>query len=642
MMTIFDLLITSICVISFIILSNRKSKLQRGKYSLGFFFVVIGLSIISLFYFYDLLAMWIFPLFMDHSIAMSLMEDLHLNYSWFSNLFGISFILFGFILINNSIDTLTIELLTYEERLNTIVNNTNSVIYMKDLKGRYLLINKRWEDLFGIKNKELQGKTDLEFFPKEIAEDFMKNDRKVMESGKPFEGEEVAPHEDGLHNYISIKVPLFNSNGDVYGLCGISTDITERKKMEEELKKHQNKLEELVAFRTSELEESENKFKSYFEMPISGVAIFDTEGRWVEINDRMCEIVGYSREELLGFVWTEATYPDDIKPCISLIDEIKDKKRDRYTVEKRYVGKNGKITYVEASVGCVRNKEGDPGYYVALVQDISARKNDEKELDKHRSHLEELIKKRNIDILKKNEELESFTYAASHDLLEPLRKITTFGDLLKESCLDKLDKKEVSYIGKIEKAAFRMKSLIDDLLHYSRFAKSNARFEPIGLNEIIQEVLDDLEVQISEVKGDVLVDSLPNIEADKIQMRQLFQNLISNGLKYRRPNIPPKIIITSVPNDNGLYKLSVEDNGIGIEKKYRDKVFEPFKRINGLTKAMGSGMGLFICSKIVDRHNGTISVESNNNEGATFIILLPEKQTRTSQNVSLNTQVTSK
>ena len=557
---------------------------------------------------------------MDHSIAMSLMEDLHLNYSWFSNLFGISFILFGFILINNSIDTLTIELLTYEERLNTIVNNTNSVIYMKDLKGRYLLINKRWEDLFGIKNKELQGKTDLEFFPKEIAEDFMKNDRKVMESGKPFEGEEVAPHEDGLHNYISIKVPLFNSNGDVYGLCGISTDITERKKMEEELKKHQNKLEELVAFRTSELEESENKFKSYFEMPISGVAIFDTEGRWVEINDRMCEIVGYSREELLGFVWTEATYPDDIKPCISLIDEIKDKKRDRYTVEKRYVGKNGKITYVEASVGCVRNKEGDPGYYVALVQDISARKNDEKELDKHRSHLEELIKKRNIDILKKNEELESFTYAASHDLLEPLRKITTFGDLLKESCLDKLDKKEVSYIGKIEKAAFRMKSLIDDLLHYSRFAKSNARFEPIGLNEIIQEVLDDLEVQISEVKGDVLVDSLPNIEADKIQMRQLFQNLISNGLKYRRPNIPPKIIITSVPNDNGLYKLSVEDNGIGIEKKYRDKVFEPFKRINGLTKAMGSGMGLFICSKIVDRHNGTISVESNNNEGATFII----------------------
>ena len=579
---------------------------------------------------------------MDHSIAMSLMEDLHLNYSWFSNLFGISFILFGFILINNSIDTLTIELLTYEERLNTIVNNTNSVIYMKDLKGRYLLINKRWEDLFGIKNKELQGKTDLEFFPKEIAEDFMKNDRKVMESGKPFEGEEVAPHEDGLHNYISIKVPLFNSNGDVYGLCGISTDITERKKMEEELKKHQNKLEELVAFRTSELEESENKFKSYFEMPISGVAIFDTEGRWVEINDRMCEIVGYSREELLGFVWTEATYPDDIKPCISLIDEIKDKKRDRYTVEKRYVGKNGKITYVEASVGCVRNKEGDPGYYVALVQDISARKNDEKELDKHRSHLEELIKKRNIDILKKNEELESFTYAASHDLLEPLRKITTFGDLLKESCLDKLDKKEVSYIGKIEKAAFRMKSLIDDLLHYSRFAKSNARFEPIGLNEIIQEVLDDLEVQISEVKGDVLVDSLPNIEADKIQMRQLFQNLISNGLKYRRPNIPPKIIITSVPNDNGLYKLSVEDNGIGIEKKYRDKVFEPFKRINGLTKAMGSGMGLFICSKIVDRHNGTISVESNNNEGATFIILLPEKQTRTSQNVSLNTQVTSK
>lgn len=627
LMTIFDLLITLICVASFKTLLKRKSKMHSGKSTYGFYLVLTGISVISLFYCYDLLIMWIFPLVMEHSIAMGLMEDLHLNYSWFSNLFGFSFVLIGFLLISESMDTLATELLTYEERMNTIVNNTNSVIYMKDLKGRYLLINKRWENLFDVKNQEVQGKTDLDLFPKEIADKFMLNDKNVMESGKPFEGEEVAPHDDGLHSYISIKVPLSNSNGEVYGLCGISTDITERKRMEEELKKHQNQLEQLVALRTNELEKSEKKFKSYFQMPLSGFGIFDTEGRWIEINDRMCEILGRTREELLGFEWADITHSEDIESCTKLIEEIKNKKRDQYTLEKRYIWKSGKITNVEAFVGCVRDKEGDPEFYVALVQDISVRKRYELELDKHRNHLEELIEKRNTELLKKNEELESFTYTASHDLLEPLRKITTFGDMLKESCLDRLQENEAIYVEKIEKAAFRMKNLIDDLLHYSRFTNSSERFELIDLNEIVEEVLDDLEVQISEAKGSFQIESLPQIKADKIQMRQLFQNLISNGLKYKRPDMHPKIVIKSIRNDEKeMYKISIEDNGIGFDRKYAEKIFEPFQRISKPSNVTGSGMGLFICKKIVDRHHGTISAVSENNEGTTLIIMLPEKQ----------------
>jgi PAS domain S-box-containing protein len=122
-----------------------------------------------------------------------------------------------------------------ENQLNIIANNTTSVIYMKDIEGRYLLINKRYEDLFNLKNKDVQGKTDLDLFSKEIADIFIKNDRNVMDSGNPFEGEEKAPHKDGLHTYISIKVPLRNSEGSIYGICGISTDITERKKAESEL-----------------------------------------------------------------------------------------------------------------------------------------------------------------------------------------------------------------------------------------------------------------------------------------------------------------------------------------------------------------------------------------------------------------------
>lgn len=146
-----------------------------------------------------------------------------------------------------------------EDYLSTIVNSTTSVIYMKDLQGRYLLINKRWEDLFAVSNQEVQGKTDLDLFPKEIAEKFMKIDKSVMESEKTFEGEEIAPNEDGLHTYLSVKVPLFDSNNVVYGLCGISTDITDRKKMEKELERHQSHLEVMVEERTQELKISQKQ-----------------------------------------------------------------------------------------------------------------------------------------------------------------------------------------------------------------------------------------------------------------------------------------------------------------------------------------------------------------------------------------------
>ena len=139
-------------------------------------------------------------------------------------------------------------------------------------------------------------------------------------------------------------------------------------------------------------------------------------------------------------------------------------------------------------------------------------------------------------------------------------------------------------------------------------------------------MLEDLEVQIVETKGSVQTHPLPKIEAEKIQMRQLFQNLIGNGLKYIRPNVPPKIVVKSVPYDNGFCEILIEDNGVGFLEKYAEKIFEPFQRLNSSSDVQGSGMGLFICEKIMLRHNGTISVKSKPDEGSIFIIRLPMKQ----------------
>ena len=503
---------------------------------------------------------------------------------------------------------------TSQRFLSNLISNLNGMVYhCKNDKNRTMdFVSIGSIELTGYKPEQIQINNYISFneiIHPEDREEIWNTVQEALKKKAPFILTYKIITLSGELKYVRDQGHgVWLDNGELEGLQGFITDISE------EVRK------------SRELERSEQKFKSYFQMPLSGVAIFDTEGRWIELNDRMCEIVGYSREELMGFVWTEVTHPEDIEPCMNLIEEIKNKKRDQYRVEKKYVGRDAKITYVEAYVGCIRNEQGEPEYYVALVQDISLRKKQETELNRYRNRLEDLVAERNADLIKTNDELEKFTYTASHDLIEPLRKVFTFGDMLKEACMSKLSDKEVGYIGKMQKAAFRMKVLIDDLLWFSQFREKGASFEQLDLNILIQEVLEDLEVQIKETQGDIQIYDLPEIEADKIQMRQLFQNLISNGLKYQRRDVPPKIIIKSNPVVNGCHEITIEDNGIGFEEQYAKKIFEPFQRLNRESDTQGSGMGLFICNKIMRRHNGALTVKSKPGEGTTFFISLPQKQ----------------
>ncbi len=242
-----------------------------------------------------------------------------------------------------------------EDYLSAIVNNTTSVIYLKDLEGRYLLINRRYENIFNLKNQEVQGKTDLDLFPIEIAEKFIKNDKKVMQSGKVFEGEEFAPHDDGLHTYFSVKVPIKDSNDEICGICGISTDISEREKLFKELKK------------------SEEKFKSYFELPLIGIAITSPEKGWLEVNSKLCDILGYTREELLHMTWDELTYPDDLEADACQFKQVLTGEKEGYSLNLRFVRKDNLIIHASISVRCIRKLDGKVDYFVALISDITQR-----------------------------------------------------------------------------------------------------------------------------------------------------------------------------------------------------------------------------------------------------------------------------
>lgn len=240
-----------------------------------------------------------------------------------------------------------------------------------------------------------------------------------------------------------------------------------------------------------------------------------------------------------------------------------------------------------------------------------------------RKRTEKALRRTTEDLIKSNKELESFAYVASHDLQEPLHKIIGFSDRLLDLHRNALNEQGRDYLERISRAAHGMRDLIDDLLLYSRVTLRAKPFEMVDLNQLLQEVRSDLDMRLNETGGTLEIGPLPAIQADRVQMRQLFQNLISNGLKFSHRSRPPRVTVKSETSAPHFAMISVTDNGIGIEKEFLTEIFKPFYRLHGKADYEGSGIGLALCEKIVKRHGGGIMVESKINEGSVFRVTLP-------------------
>jgi len=347
------------------------------------------------------------------------------------------------------------------------------------------------------------------------------------------------------------------------------------------------------------------------------VAITDKSGTITYANKKFCAISKYSEEELIGKnhrIINSGHHSREF--FVHMWKTIASGQVWEGEVKNR--AKDGTYYWVHTTIVPFLDTEGKPEQYVAVRYEITERKMAEEQLR---------ISAKKLEI--SNRELQDFASVAAHDLQEPLRKIQSFSDRLITRATE-LKPENKDYLDRIQKAAKRMATLISDLLNYSRVTTRAQPFMPIDLNDIIKNIISDLEIRIEQTKGKVEYDDLGTIDADALQMHQLFLNLINNALKFHKPQVAPVVRVKKREIDAGkgkrLCEISVHDNGIGFDEKYLDRIFTIFQRLHGRQEYEGTGVGLAVCRKIVERHGGSISAKSVPGEGATFLVTLPVKQ----------------
>ena len=362
------------------------------------------------------------------------------------------------------------------------------------------------------------------------------------------------------------------------------------------------------------INQNNRRYRALFENNNDAVFLIGLDLRHLAVNSKACQLFGYTAEEFTGMSVSDMVAPGEYTNSVDVFNRLLTRE-DLPLYERAFLHKDGHPVLVEVNAAMIFDEDGQPLHVQSIVRDITERKQAAQKLEIYAADLE-----------RSNKELQEFAFIASHDLKEPLRKIQIFGERLKARLKDKLDDSSADYLARMQNASERMQILINDLLSYSRVSTKGNPFTAVNLDTLLHEVLSDLEARIESTRGTVQMEPLPTISADPTQMRQLLQNLIGNALKFHQPDLPPIIKITSEPiSQNGTLfcRLTVADNGIGFDQKYADQIFGMFQRLQGRAEYEGTGVGLAICRKIVERHGGTITANSQENVGTTFTILLP-------------------
>jgi len=427
-------------------------------------------------------------------------------------------------------------------------------------------------------------------------------------------------------------------------ISDLEVEIKERRAAEQKLQEHRDHLEEMVAERAAELKKtneqllaevagrrravdemrsSEQKYRTLLRSTDEGIFGVDRELRCTFINRAGAEAVGYPADELIGRNMHELIhhtradgrpYPAQECPVSGALRTGQGCRVDNELFWRR----DGTSLPVEYSAYPITDPAGAVTGAVVAFTDITKRREAERKL-----------KEASLALERSNKELEQFAYVASHDLQEPLRMVGSFVQLLARRYQDKLDSDANEFIGYAVDGAAQMQALISDLLAYSRVGTRGKPFEPTDCGTILQRALNNLQVAITESGAAVTHDPLPTVMGDTTQLTQLFQNLIGNAIKFRRPGQAPQVHV-GVRRRDSEWLFAVRDNGIGIDAQFTDRIFQIFQRLHARDEYPGTGIGLAVCKKIVERHGGRIWVESEPGKGSTFFFVLPVEPNPTS------------
>ncbi len=350
-----------------------------------------------------------------------------------------------------------------------------------------------------------------------------------------------------------------------------------------------------------------------------GIALVGLEGTFMRVNQILCQILGYSAEELAERTFQELTHPDDLDADLGLVEQLLAGEIPSYRLRKRYLRSDGQVIWTNLSVALVRNARGKPLHFVSHVADLT----EEIEAGERIEAINRELSEQKARLERSNADLEAFAMLTSHDLQAPLSTVRGYMELLSAEYGDTLDPRANDWIDRATQAAERMSGLVSSLLEFSRVSDAGGALtrEMVSVSDVVKEVRQDLEQLITENGAEVVVaDGLPQVLAQRSRLRQVLQNLIQNTIKYRSPDRPPRCQVDAVERDED-WLITVTDNAAGIPQEHHESVFSLFTRVTGA--GSGHGIGLAACRQIVERHGGRIWVEDNPDCGSRFSFTLP-------------------
>ena len=527
-----------------------------------------------------------------------------------------------------------------EKRFQNLVRDaTVGIIVLMGEEMRVEIVNEAYGNLLNREYRDLIGKPLFEVIPEakpyfhHILEGVRTTGEPVYLYDHPFFIFTEGIKKEGFLNLI--YAPYKEEDGKITGIMALCHDVTEQ------------------VLARKKAEESESRFRLLADAMPQFVWTADKEGNLNYFNQAVYDYSGLTKEQIAEEGWLQIVHPDEreenTKHWMHSVETGKD-----FIFHHQFRNKDGVYRWQLSRAVPQKDKEGNIQMWIGTSTDIHEHKLFEEDLqarvlEKTKELIEanERLVRSNQELKRSNINLEEFAYAASHDMKEPIRKIHFFADRVKTNLQLRFNDEEIRYFERMEAAAKRMGSLIDDLLSYSQVSLRPRVFEDVELNDVVKQVLTDLELEIEEKRAQIKITQLPTIRGHRRQIQQAFQNLISNALKFHNTDVIPFINITSekisgidarLPlsekeNQQQFYLIQISDNGIGFEQSDAERIFNVFTRLHGNAEYKGTGVGLSIVRKVAENHNGFVYAKSGINEGATFQLLIPVENEQVDQSL---------